>query len=113
MRARARNGRALRSRSTKGPNFHLDFVDVGVDCTDNFFRKKAIEKTILRILRPSAFSHSLGQKRKCPGPCGTSVLPSGADIVSLPRHVRLVTTHKAPAPPPPAPEQKPSGRSPT
>ena len=31
-----------------------------------------------------------GQKRKCPGPRGTSVLPSGADIVGLPRHVRLV-----------------------
>jgi hypothetical protein len=31
-----------------------------------------------------------GQKRKCPGSRGTSVLPSGADIVSLPRHVRLV-----------------------
>jgi hypothetical protein len=31
-----------------------------------------------------------GQKRKCPGPRGTSVLPSGADIVSMPRHVRLV-----------------------
>ena len=34
----------------------------------------------------------LGQKRKCPGSRGTSVLPSGADIVSLPRHVRLVPT---------------------
>src|SRR5260370_15451052 len=55
MRARARNGRALRSRSTKGPNFHLDFVDVGVDCTDNFFRKTAIEKAILRILRQARF----------------------------------------------------------
>jgi hypothetical protein len=32
----------------------------------------------------------MGQKRKCPGSRGTSVLPSGADIVSLPRHVRLV-----------------------
>jgi hypothetical protein len=32
---------------------------MGVDCTGNFFRKKAIEKTILRVLRPSAFSHSL------------------------------------------------------
>jgi hypothetical protein len=32
----------------------------------------------------------LGQKRKCPGSRGTSVLPSGADIVSMPRHVRLV-----------------------
>jgi hypothetical protein len=31
-----------------------------------------------------------GQKRKCPGSRGTSVLPSGPDIVSLPRHVRLV-----------------------
>jgi hypothetical protein len=29
-----------------------------------------------------------GQKRKCPGSRGTSVLPTGADIVSLPRHVR-------------------------
>jgi hypothetical protein len=34
----------------------------------------------------------LGQKRKCPGSRGTSVLPSGADIVSLLRHVRLVPT---------------------
>src|SRR5450631_4468520 len=34
----------------------------------------------------------LGQKRKCPGSRGTSVLPLAADIVSLPRHVRLVPT---------------------
>ena len=39
--------------------------------------------------RPKAKS-ALGPKRKCPGSRGTSVLPSGADIVSLPRHVRLV-----------------------
>jgi hypothetical protein len=32
----------------------------------------------------------LGQKQKFPGSRGASVLPSGADIVSLPRHVRLV-----------------------
>jgi hypothetical protein len=32
----------------------------------------------------------MGQKRKCPGSRGTSVLPSGADVVSLPRHVRVV-----------------------
>jgi hypothetical protein len=32
----------------------------------------------------------MGQKRKCPGSRGTSVLPSRADIVSLSRHVRLV-----------------------
>jgi hypothetical protein len=32
----------------------------------------------------------LGQKRKCPGSRGTSVLPTGADIVSLPQQVRLV-----------------------
>jgi hypothetical protein len=31
-----------------------------------------------------------GQKRKCLGSRCTSILPSGADIVSLPRHVRLV-----------------------
>src|SRR6266851_1847598 len=37
----------------------------------------------------------MGQKRKCPGSRGTSVLPStGADIVSLPRHVRLVPKHE-------------------
>src|SRR5713101_7985881 len=42
---------------------------------------------------PAFLAHSeLGQKRKCPGSRGTSVLPSGADIVSLPRHVSLVTT---------------------
>src|SRR6202171_5861430 len=35
-------------------------------------------------------SAAMGQKRKCPGSRGTSVLPSGADIVSLPLHVRLV-----------------------
>src|SRR5713101_8540527 len=41
---------------------------------------------------PAFLAHSeLGQKRKCPGSRGTSVLPSGADIVSLPRHVSLVT----------------------
>jgi hypothetical protein len=34
-----------------------------------------------------------GQKRK--GSRGTSVLPSGADIVSLPRHVRLVPDSEA------------------
>jgi hypothetical protein len=32
-----------------------------------------------------------GQKRKGPGSRGTSVLPSGADIVSPPRHVRFVS----------------------
>ena len=37
------------------------------------------------------------QKRKCPGSRGTSFLPSGADIVSLPRHVRLVPKHKVAA----------------
>src|ERR1700730_12417625 len=31
-----------------------------------------------------------GSIRKCPGSRGTSVLPSGPDSVSLPRHVRLV-----------------------
>jgi hypothetical protein len=40
----------------------------------------------------------LGQKRKCPGSCGTSVLPSGADIVSLPRHLRLVPIAEAATP---------------
>ena len=34
----------------------------------------------------------MGQKRKCPGLRGTPVLPSGADIVSLRQHVRLVPT---------------------
>jgi hypothetical protein len=33
---------------------------------------------------------ALGQKRKCPGSRGTSVLPSGADIVRLDRRKLLV-----------------------
>src|SRR5712672_1963173 len=49
-----------------------------------------IKNIVLVALRTFEFSHRLGQKRKCPGPRGTPVLPSGADIVSLPRHVRLV-----------------------
>ena len=53
---------------------------------------------------------ALGPKRKCPGPRGTSVLPSGADIVSLPQHVRLVPTHKVAALQPAAREQEPRGR---
>ena len=36
----------------------------------------------------------MGQKRKCPGSRGTSVLPSGADIVGLPQHVSLVPKHE-------------------
>ena len=65
-------------------------VDAGVNYTDNFFRKKAIEKTILRILWPIAFSHSLGQTRKSARFTGMSVLPSTADVVGPPRHVRKV-----------------------
>jgi hypothetical protein len=53
-------------------------------------RRTIVEKNFLRRRRAFDFSHSLGQKRKCPGSRGTSVLPSGADIVSLPRHVRFV-----------------------
>jgi hypothetical protein len=60
-------------------NFHPDFVDAEVDCTGNFFRKKAIEKTILRILRSSAFSHSLDQK-----PTSGECLLRKADISSEP-----------------------------
>src|ERR1019366_397339 len=63
---------------------------MGVDCTGNFFRKKAIEKTNLRILRPSAFSHSLGQKLTSAPTIGMSDLPPIADIVRPPRHVRKV-----------------------
>jgi hypothetical protein len=55
-----------------------------------FFLFDVIETNVLRESSTSKFSHSLGQKRKCPGSRGTSVLPSGADIVSLPRHVRWV-----------------------
>src|SRR5450631_1823309 len=49
-----------------------------------------IKNIVLVALRTFEFSHGLGQKRKCPGSRGTSVLPSATDIVSLPRHVRLV-----------------------
>src|SRR5450432_2666767 len=49
----------------------------------------ACAEQAIRPKSTTAMSES-GQKRKCPGSRGTSVLPSGADIVSLPRHVRLV-----------------------
>ncbi len=38
----------------------------------------------------SGSTSGMGQKRKCPGSRGTSVLPSGADIFSPPRHDRFV-----------------------
>ena len=48
-----------------------------------------------RSVSPGITMTALGQKRKCPGSRGTSVLPSGADIVSLPQHVRLVPIAEA------------------
>ena len=36
-------------------NLHLDFVDIETNCTGSLFRKKAIEKTILRILAQARF----------------------------------------------------------
>jgi len=48
-------------------------------------------RTVIRVGPDGAVPQVyFGKKRKCPGSRGTSVLPSGADIVSLPRHVRLV-----------------------
>src|SRR6202171_6388136 len=49
----------------------------------------ATDPTTEQVWRQSVRS-VVGQKRKCPGSRGTSVLPSGADIVSLPQYVRLV-----------------------
>ena len=37
-------------------------VVVETDCTGNFSQEKAIEKTILRVLGSSEFSHNLGPK---------------------------------------------------
>src|SRR5450631_3502101 len=52
----------------------------------HFFKLRKLKHTRrMTACRESA----LGQKRKCPGSRGTSVLPSGADIVSLPRHDRF------------------------
>jgi hypothetical protein len=56
---------------------------------------------------PAMLMFETGQKWKCPGSRGTSVLPSGADIVSLLRHVRLVPRHKVAALQPAAREQEP------
>jgi hypothetical protein len=53
-------------------------------------RQKAIEKTILRILLPSTFSHSLGQFRKSAVVSARSALPSGTDVVSRTGYVRKV-----------------------
>jgi hypothetical protein len=40
-------------------NFCLSFVVVGTDCTGDFSWEKAIEKTILRVVGSSEFSHNL------------------------------------------------------
>jgi hypothetical protein len=40
-------------------NFYLNFVVVETDCTGDFSWEKAIEKTILRVLGSSEFSHRL------------------------------------------------------
>jgi hypothetical protein len=59
-------------------------------CQYNDSHIDEIEMEVVQASWTSEFSHSLGQKRKCPGSRGASVLPSGADIVSLTRYVRLV-----------------------
>jgi hypothetical protein len=41
----------------------LSFVVVETDCTGDFSCEKAIEKTILRVLGSSEFSHSLDPDR--------------------------------------------------
>ena len=51
------------TRNLRVQNFRLDLVDAETKCTGSFYRKKAIEKTILHVLRSSAFSHSLDPKR--------------------------------------------------
>jgi hypothetical protein len=63
---------------------------VGTDCTGDFSWEKAIEKTILRVLGSSEFSHSLGHSRHFDVAPITSGLPQQADIFSGRRHVSNV-----------------------
>ena len=52
--------------------------------------KIELKNVILVAFRTFSFSHSQGQTRKCPRLHGTSVVPSRADVVRPPQHVRLV-----------------------
>src|SRR5258707_10664576 len=49
-----------------------------------------LKNIILRRVSIFEFLHSQGQTRKCPCLHGTSVVPSRADVVRPPRHVRPV-----------------------
>ena len=60
--------------------FCLNFVVVETEYTGDSFCEKTIEKTILRVLGSSEFSHSLGQKATSAGDRTTSDLPPGTDI---------------------------------
>jgi len=57
-----------------------------------------------------ALPHSLGQTRTSASLNGMSVLPSTADVVGPPQHVRVVPSHKVAALQPAAREQEPRGR---
>jgi len=63
---------------------------VETDYTGDSFSEKTIEKTILRILGSSEFSHSLGQKRRFGDVRVASALPLKADIHPKGRHVSKV-----------------------
>jgi len=63
---------------------------VETDYTGDSFCEKTIEKTILRVLGSSEFSHSLGHQRTSGRAQALSVLPPGTDIKRPPQHVRSV-----------------------
>jgi hypothetical protein len=54
------------------------------------FERRQLEKTIPRILRSSAFSHSLGQKLPSRSRSSTSAIPLKADSSRASRYVRFV-----------------------
>src|ERR1700724_998848 len=63
-----------------GSRLCLDFVAVETNCTGNFCRKKANEKTILGILGSRTFSHSLGHSRRFGDVRVSSAFPLIADV---------------------------------
>jgi len=66
---------------------NLDFVDMGVDCMPTSSGKKALRKTILRILCPSAFSHSLDHIRSSAAAMPERATPMANEHIRCPPNI--------------------------
>src|SRR5450759_4884608 len=75
-------------------NLRVEFLSQFRRCRTRLHQRLLLgesnEKTILRVLGSSEFSHSLGQKRKCRPVSSMSASPPKADIGDDDCYVRLV-----------------------